>query len=88
VETKLDLVHPDMSHTKRPRSPAAPSEAHAAKRQKVSDQSFRRRLSFDVALADELVLVIFGYLHAVDLCRAERVSQSWRRLAVDNEVKI
>ncbi|PVG02388.1 hypothetical protein CPB86DRAFT_576350 [Serendipita vermifera] len=75
-----------MSHAKRPRSPTALSEAHAAKRQRLSGQNFRRKLTFDLALADELVLVIFGYLQAADLCRAERVSQSWKRLAVDNEL--
>jgi hypothetical protein len=72
--------------SKRPRSPGIIADNHSAKKQRTDYGSFRRQMTFESALADELVLVIFGHLQAVDLCRAEAVSRSWRRLAVDNEV--
>ncbi|KAG8761012.1 hypothetical protein FRC14_000121 [Serendipita sp. 396] len=64
----------------------SPSIGHpATKRQHINFNGSKRRLSFD-SLADELVLVIFSYLAAVDLCRAESVNRSWRRLAKDDEL--
>ena len=72
--------------SKRPRSPGITAGNPSAKKQRTDYGSLKRRTTFEAALADELVLVIFGYLEAVDLCCAEAVSRSWRRLAVDNEV--
>lgn len=77
-----------MSSLKRPRSNDHPIEEPASKRQHTNNGGFKSRVTFDTALADEIVLVIFGYLRAADLCRAEAVSHSWRRLACDNEVEI
>lgn len=72
--------------SKRPRSPGLSEDIHITKRQHTTHGAPRRHLSFESALADELVLVIFGYLDYLDLCRAEMVCRSWQRLSVDNEV--
>jgi hypothetical protein len=77
-----------MSGLKRARSNDHLAEEPASKRQHIYNGGSKSRLTFDTALADEVVLFIFGYLQAVDLCRAEAVSRSWRRLACDEEVKI
>ncbi|KAJ6587050.1 hypothetical protein DFH09DRAFT_244161 [Mycena vulgaris] len=42
------------------------------------------RLSFDTALYEELILLIFANLSWLDLCAAQAVNRNWARLALDN----
>ena len=66
----------------------SPATQPPAKRQRLSKEVSKTTLTFDSALVDELVLTIFAYLEAADLCRAQRVNKSWARLATDNQVII
>lgn len=43
-------------------------------------------LTFDNALFDELILVIFAHLSWVDLCKVQAINRNWARLATDNQV--
>jgi len=76
--------------SKRSRSPDLLTGHPVIKRRLLDDESTQNVISFDslsaLGLADELVLSIFGYLDAVDLCRMESVSKAWQRLTRDNEV--
>lgn len=69
----------------------SPSGHPVIKRRLLDDYSTQNIITFDslsaLGLADELVLVIFGHLDAVDLCRVEGVNKAWQRLAGDNEVR-
>jgi F-box-like len=75
---------------KRARSPSLLTGHPVLKKRLLDGQRTRNIITFDsfsaLGLADELVLSIFGYLDAVDLCRVERVNRAWQRLAGDNEV--
>lgn len=66
----------------------SPATQPPTKRQRLSKEAFKRTFTFDSALVDELVLAIFAYLEALDLCRAQRVNKTWARLATDNQVII
>ena len=66
----------------------SPATQPPKKRQRLSKEVSKRTFTFDSALVDELVLTIFAYLEAVDLCRAQRVNRAWARLATDNQVII
>ena len=66
----------------------SPATQPPTKRQRLSKEVFKRTFTFDSALVDELVLAIFAYLEALDLCRAQRVNKTWARLATDNQVII
>jgi len=82
----LDLYHAcEMSKRTHWISPATQPPR---KRQRLSKEVSKRTITFDSALVDELVLTIFAYLEAVDLCRAQRVNKAWGRLATDNQVII
>ncbi|KAJ7680458.1 hypothetical protein DFH06DRAFT_1315223 [Mycena polygramma] len=41
-------------------------------------------LTFDSALYEELILLVFAHLSWVDLCAAQAVNKNWGRLALDN----
>ncbi|EJD42682.1 hypothetical protein AURDEDRAFT_114930 [Auricularia subglabra TFB-10046 SS5] len=41
---------------------------------------------FDVSLYDELILLIFSWLPARDLCSAQQVNKNWARLAQDQQL--
>jgi hypothetical protein len=75
---------------KRARSPSLLSGHPVVKKRVLENQSAHNITTFDslsaLGLADELVLSIFGYLDALDLCRVESVNRAWQRLAGDNEV--
>jgi hypothetical protein len=49
-------------------------------------RSSAQRLTFDLALYDELILHIFSYLSWSELCSVQAISKNWSRLAADNEV--
>jgi len=66
----------------------SPATLPSTKRQKLSKEVSKRTVTFDSALVDELVLTIFAYLEATDLCHAQRVNKTWARLATDNQVII
>ena len=84
LEVTLDPCH----HISKRTRLLSPATQPPAKRQRLSKEVFKRTFTFDSALADELVLVIFAYLEAVDLCDAQRVNKTWSRLATDNQVII
>ncbi|KAJ7178400.1 hypothetical protein C8R43DRAFT_1117791 [Mycena crocata] len=42
------------------------------------------RLTFDNALYEELILLIFANLSWIDLCTASQVNKNWARLSLDN----
>ncbi|KAF7315548.1 hypothetical protein MIND_00070100 [Mycena indigotica] len=44
------------------------------------------QLTFENALSEELILLIFSHLSWVDLCNAQRVSQNWHRIAKDQSL--
>ncbi|KZV97759.1 hypothetical protein EXIGLDRAFT_669928 [Exidia glandulosa HHB12029] len=45
-----------------------------------------RIFGFDVSLYDELILLIFSWLDAQDLCAAQQVNKNWARLSQDQQL--
>ncbi|KAJ7072209.1 hypothetical protein C8F01DRAFT_1205825 [Mycena amicta] len=43
-------------------------------------------VTFESALYEELILLVFSHLAWIDLCTAQCVSQTWRRLAIDQSL--
>lgn len=73
---------------KRSQSPSFTTHAKVQHSSETSDASYgrRRSLSFDEAFYDELILVIFSYLSAADLCIIQTTNKNWARLSQDNQV--
>ena len=74
---------------KRSHSPSLTAHAKVQHSSKTSDASGgrRRNLSFDEVFYDELILVIFSYLSAGDLCTIQPTNKNWARLSQDNQVR-
>lgn len=69
----------------------SPSSTRFAKVQHSSETSDatdgrRRNFPFDEVFYDELILVIFSYLSAGDLCTIQLTNKNWARLSQDNQV--
>jgi len=73
---------------KRSHSPSPTARAKVHHSSKTSDASGGRlrNLSFDQVFYDELILVIFSYLSARDLCTIQPTNKNWARLSQDNQV--
>lgn len=73
---------------KRSHSPSPLVRAKVQHSSETSDTSGgrRRTLSFDELFFDELILVIFSYLSARDLCAIQPTNKNWARLSQDNQV--
>lgn len=79
---------PSKVKMKRNHSPSLTTHAKVQHSCKTSDASSGRRrdLSFDEVFYDELMLVIFSYLSAGDLCAIQPTNKNWGRLSQDNQV--
>ena len=75
---------------KRGHSPSPTTHTKVQHSSETSDTSSGRRkeLSFDEAFYDELMLVIFSYLSARDLCAIQPTNRKWARLSQDNQVHL
>lgn len=73
---------------KRSQSPFFTTHAKVQHLSGTSDSSRgrRRNLSFDEVFYDELILTIFSYFSAVDLCMIQPTNKNWARLSQDNQV--
>lgn len=73
---------------KRSQSPSYNTHAKVQHSSETSDatRGRRRNISFDQVFYDELILVIFSYLSAVDLCVIQPTNKNWARLSQDNQV--
>ena len=72
---------------KRSLSPAVVPLAKAHHTAHSNHASVHLPVIFDQVFVDELVLVIFSFLSASDLCGAQAVNRNWSRLALDNQVR-
>lgn len=81
-------TRPSKVKMKRSHSPSPTPPAKVQHSSETSDTSCgrRRSLSFDEVFYDELILVIFSYLSAGDLCTIQPTSKNWARLSQDNQV--
>ena len=79
---------PPKAKMKRSHSPSLTTHAKVQHSSETSDASGgrRRNLSFNEVFYDELILVIFSYLSARDLCAIQPTSKNWARLSQDNQV--
>ena len=79
-------VSPDSSPMSKHR--LSPAPLPIAKRQHSLNPASERRtvISFDSALYDELLLLIFSFLDSRDLCAVEAANRNCSRLAIDNHV--
>jgi len=79
---------PSKVKMKRNHSPSLTIHAKVQHSSETSDASSGRRrdLSFDEVFYDELMLVIFSYLSAGDLCAIQPTNKNWARLSQDNQV--
>ena len=79
---------PSKMKTKRSHSPSLTTHAKVQHSSETSDASGgrRRNLSFDEVFYDEVILVIFSYLSAGDLCAIQPTNKNWARLSRDNQV--
>ena len=50
------------------------------------DDEHYARLTFNRSLNDELVLLVFSWLSAHDLCNSQLVNRHWARLSQDQQV--
>ena len=75
---------------KRSQPPSSTTHAKVQHSSGASDASRGRRLnlSFDEVFYDEIILVIFSYLSAVDLCIIQPTNKNWARLSQDNQVHL
>jgi hypothetical protein len=84
------IVTPTSSKSimKRSQPPSLTTQAKVQHSSVISDASRGRRcnLSFDEVFYDELILVIFSYLSAIDLCIIQPTNKNWARLSRDNQV--
>jgi hypothetical protein len=73
---------------KRSHSPSLTAHPKVQHSSKTLDASVgrRRNLPFDEVFYDELMLVIFSYLSAQDLCTIQPTNKNWARLSQDNQV--
>ncbi|KAJ7268861.1 hypothetical protein B0H12DRAFT_1252330 [Mycena haematopus] len=77
-----DSVRPESTMSKRSLSPAPlpPSK----RLHSLTGSASLLALTFDSALYEELILLIFAHLSWVDLCAAQAVNKNWARLSRDN----
>ncbi|KZS98590.1 hypothetical protein SISNIDRAFT_404077 [Sistotremastrum niveocremeum HHB9708] len=72
--------------SKRPLSPGASGPPLKRLHHEVARPEPRLILNFDSSLYDELVVHIFSYLTAVELCTVHTCNRHWARLAQDNQL--
>ena len=79
-----------LSKMKRGHSPSPTTHTKVQHSSGTSDTSSGRRknLSFDEVFYDEVILAIFSYLSARDLCAIQPTNKKWARLSQDNQVHL